>query len=115
MGLTNKQKYNKKIGQKINESNSKEDIKKKTRIPMNILDEVYDRGIGAWKTNPKSVRLKKDFSKNSNLKKFPRSARLTKEQWAFARVYSFVMEGRTTKTADKDLYEKVKHYKWFKK
>ena len=64
------------------------------------------RGIGAWKTNISSVRLKKDFSKNPNVKKYPRSARLTKEQWAFARIYSFVMGGKTQKTADKDLWDK---------
>ena len=31
-----------------------------------------------------------------------------KEQWAMARVYSFVMGGKTQKTADKDLWEKHK-------
>ena len=25
---------------------------------MSILDDVYDRGVGAYKTNPQSVRTK---------------------------------------------------------
>jgi hypothetical protein len=31
-----------------------------------------------------------------------------KEQWGVARVYSFVMGGKTRSTADKDLWEKHK-------
>ena len=74
-----------------------------TGVPLNALQEVYNRGIGAWKTNPQSVRLKKDFSKNPDTSKFPRSARLTKEQWAYARVYSFLDKGTDYYTADKDI------------
>ena len=53
---TNKQKFNKKYKQPLNQSNSKKDISKLTGIPMSILDAVYDRGIGAHKTNKASVR-----------------------------------------------------------
>lgn len=74
-----------------------------THTPLTALQEVYNRGIGAWKTNPQSVRLKKDFSKNPSLAKYPRSARLTKEQWAYARVYSFLDKGTTYFTTDKDI------------
>lgn len=86
------------------------DISKITGIPRNILQEVYNRGIGAWKNNISSVRLKKDFSKNPNLTKYPRSSRLSKEQWGYARVYSFVMNGKTAKTADKDLVNQYINY-----
>ncbi len=103
MTLTNKEKFNKKYNQPLNKSNSFDDIVKLSGITKSILKEVYKRGIGAWKTNIKSVRLKKDFSKDPNIKKYPRSTRLTKEQWAVARVYSFIMGGKTQKTADKDL------------
>ena len=73
-------------------------------MPRSALQEVYNRGVGAWKTNPESVRLKGSFSKDPSA---PRSARLGKEQWAFARVYSFVMKRPTTfKGADKDIAEK---------
>jgi hypothetical protein len=72
-------------------------------LPSEALQEVYNRGIGAWKTNPQSVRLRKDFSKNPNMSKYPRSARLTKEQWGMARLYSFLDKGKTYQTADADI------------
>jgi len=95
MVVTNKQKFNKKYKQPINTANGKDDIVRLTKIPKKILDEVYYRGIGAYKTNPKSVR--------PNVK--------SKEQWAMARVYAFVMKGKTYKTADKDLADKLRKKK----
>lgn len=59
-------------------------------MPFGALLEVYRRGIGAWRTNISSVRLKKDFSKNPNVAKYPRSVRLGKEQWGMARVNAFI-------------------------
>ena len=56
MVLTNKQKFNKKYKQKLNEPNSKKDISKLSGVSMSILDDVYYRGMGAFKTNPQSVR-----------------------------------------------------------
>jgi hypothetical protein len=38
--------------------------------------------------------------------KYPRSARLGKEQWALARVYSFIDRGTTYQTADNDIAQK---------
>lgn len=58
-----------------------------SKVPMKILNEVYKRGIGAYKTQPSSVRLKGSFVKGV---KAPMSAKLSKEQWAMARVYSFL-------------------------
>ena len=54
---------------------------------ISILQEVYNRGIGAYETNPQSVRMKETFKKNV---KAPMSKKLSKEQWAMARVYSFL-------------------------
>ena len=99
-----KQKFNKKYGFNLNESHSLLDISKITKIKKSILQQVYNRGIGAWKTNIDSVRLKSTGQKNI---KAPRSLKMGKEQWAFARVYSFVMGGKTQKTTDSDLWEKV--------
>ncbi len=90
MVLTNKQKFNKKYKQKLNEPNSKKDISKLSGVSMSILDDVYDRGMGAFKTNPQSVR--KSVS--------------SPQQWAMARIYSFVVGGKTQKTADADLWKK---------
>lgn len=99
-----KDKYNKKYGFKKGDSHDLSSISKTTKIKKSILQEVYNRGVGAWKTNIASVRLKsgkKDFSVTD------RSKKMGKEQWAYARVYSFVMGGKTSKTADKDLYDKI--------
>lgn len=58
-----------------------------TSVPANILQEVYNRGIGAYSSSPKSVRLKGSYVKNVDA---PMSKKLSKEQWAMARVYSFI-------------------------
>jgi hypothetical protein len=103
---TNKQKFNKKYGFKLDEGHSKAEISKLTGIPKSILDQVYDRGVGARKSNPESVR-----SASSGKKIGGKSLRgkMSAEQWAMGRVYSFVMKGKGTwGKADKDLAEKVK-------
>ena len=68
-------------------SYSLEELSKISKIPMNIIQEVYNRGIGAYKTNPRSVRMKGTFEKGVDA---PMGLKLSKEQWAYARVYSFL-------------------------
>lgn len=104
---TNKEQYNKRHGFTLDKSHTKASISKTSNIPMKILDEVYDRGIGAYKTNPESVRVKGTFKKDASA---PLSKKLSKEQWAMARIYSFVnkFEGRTKLNHDTDLAEKLK-------
>ena len=87
MVLTNKQKFNKKYKQKLNEPNSKKDISKLSGVSMSILDDVYYRGMGAFKSNPGRRAV-------------------SGPQWAMARIYSFVVGGKTQKTADADLWKK---------
>jgi hypothetical protein len=88
------------------DSLSKSEIAKISKIPIKILDEVYDRGVGAYKSNPESVRTK-EGKKDA---KAPLSKKMSKEQWAMARVYSFVnkMEGRKKLNHDTDLADKIK-------
>ena len=96
MVTTNKMKFNKRFKQPLQQANSKSDIVKLTGIPLRILNDVFDRGVGAYKTNPQSVR---------------KSVK-SPEQWAYARVYSFVMkQPGTCGKADKDLADKVKKLK----
>ena len=102
MPPTNRTQYLKKVGLDPKESYSLEELSKVSKVPVSILQEVYNRGIGAYKNNITSVRLKKDFSKNPN-PAIPASARLSKEQWASARVMAFLNKGKTYKTTDKDL------------
>ena len=101
--VTNKEKYNKKYKYPKGTSHSMADIARKTGIKKSILQQVYNRGVGAWKNNPGSVRLKSGKKGPG-----PRSAKMGKEQWAMARIYSFVMGGTTQKTTDADLWAKRK-------
>ena len=64
-----------------------EDLADLSGYDISTLQEVYNRGIGAYQTNPTSVRMKGSFKKNVNA---PMSKKLSKEQWAMARIYSFL-------------------------
>lgn len=102
MVLTYKQQFNKKYNQPLNQPNSLNDIQRLTGIKKRILQEVYNRGVGAWKNNIESVRLKsgkKDYSVKD------RSKKMSKERWAMSRVYSFIGGGKTQKTTDADLWK----------
>jgi len=91
MPVINSHAFKKKHGIPVEDSLSLKDIAKLSGMPMKALQEVYNRGIGAYKTNPESV---KPMVKS-------------KEQWAMARVYSFVMRRATTfGKADKDIAKK---------
>jgi len=102
MVVTNKQKYNKKYNFPKDTSHSLNDIAKTTGIKKSILQEVYNRGTGAWKNNQASVRNVKGVKGGGGKK-------MSKEQWSVARVYSFVMkQPGTWGKADKDLADKVR-------
>jgi len=104
MTRTNKQQWNLRHGFQANESHSRAEISKVSDVPSRVLQKVYDRGVGAHKTNPGSVRVKGSFKKNANA---PISSKLSKEQWGMARVYSFVnkLEGRAKLNHDTDLVD----------
>lgn len=72
--MTYKQKFNRKYGFKLDESHSLEDISKITKYKLSGLQTIFNKGIGAYKTNPQSVR--------PNVK--------SPEQWAYARVLAAV-------------------------
>lgn len=82
-----KNKYNKKYGYPKNESHSLKEISKDTGVSMKGIRQIYNKGIGAYKTNPSSVR--------PNV--------TSKEQWAYARVYSSVMGGKASRVDAKEL------------
>jgi hypothetical protein len=60
----------------------------KTGFPLGILRQVWNRGYAAWKTGH-----------------IPGT---TPQQWAMARVNSFLVGGRTTEVGDKALYQQAK-------
>ena len=74
MTLTYKQKFNKKYGQPLNQSNSIADIAKKTGYKISGLRTIYRKGLGAYRSNPQSVR--------PNVK--------SASQWSYARVYASI-------------------------
>jgi predicted DNA-binding protein YlxM (UPF0122 family) len=84
--VTRKTKVLKKYGLE-DKGYSLSELAKITGVKRSTLQEVYNRGIGAYKTNPLSVRMKGSFKKNVNA---PMSQKLSKEQWAMSRVWSFL-------------------------
>lgn len=75
---TYKQKFNKKYGFDKDEPHSIAEIAKITGYKKSGLETIFNKGVGAYKTNPASVR--------PSVK--------SPEQWAYARVYSAVMGGK---------------------
>jgi predicted kinase/nicotinic acid mononucleotide adenylyltransferase len=63
----------------------------KSGISYGILKKVYDRGMAAWKTGHRPGT--------------------TPQQWAYARVNSFLTGGKTRTTADADLWKQAKGQK----
>ena len=59
----------------------------KSGIPYGILKQVYNRGMAAWKTGHRPGA--------------------SQQQWAYARVTSFITGGKTRPTAEKDLWAKA--------
>jgi len=86
-----------------NKKHSLTALAKASGTPRSILQAVYNRGIGAYNTNPQSVRMKRSFIKNVNA---PMSEKLSKQQWATARVYSYL---DSNPKHDQDLHEKERH------
>jgi DNA adenine methylase len=66
---------------------SLEELAKASGVDVDTLQQVYNRGIGAYKTQPTSVRMKGSFKKGVDA---PMSQKLSKEHWAMSRVYSFL-------------------------
>lgn len=103
--LTHRQNVLKKFNLE-DKSYSLEELSKISKIPIDILQQIFNRGIGAYKTNLKSVRLKGSYIKNVDA---PPSQKLSKEQWATARVYSFIDTYKSNKLKhDTDLRDQLK-------
>lgn len=64
---------------------------KASGIPLGILRTVYNKGMAAWRTGHRPG--------------------VTQQQWAMARVNSFITGGKTTKKADKAQWEAAKRAK----
>ena len=85
--MTHRENVLKRLGLTASKGYSLSALSRYAKISHKVLQEVYNRGIGAYKTNPTSVRMKGTFAKGVAA---PMSMKLSKEQWAMARVYSFI-------------------------
>lgn len=61
-------------------------ISRCTKVPTKTLRTVYNRGMAAWRTGHRPGA--------------------SQHAWGMARVHSFVLKGKTYRTADKDLSQK---------
>lgn len=77
---TYRDKFNKKYKFPKDTSHSIADIAKITGLKKSGLETIFDKGVGAFKTNPQSVR--------PSVK--------SPEQWGQARIYSAVMGGKAS-------------------
>ena len=81
MVLTYKNKFNMKYNFPKDESHSIAEIAKLTGYKKSGLDTIFEKGKGAYFSNPQSVR----------------PSVISPEQWAYARIYSAVMGGKSAK------------------
>lgn len=86
---TNREAFLKRHGLPTDTSLSLKDIARLSGMPFSALKMVYNKGLGAYHTNPESVRVKGSFAKDPSA---PLSVKLSPQQWGMARVYAFVMK-----------------------
>lgn len=84
---TRKSSYSSRFHKKYPEAKTVSEIAKATGISKSILDQVYNRGMAAWRTGHRPGA--------------------SQHAWGMARVHSFVLKGKTWRTADADLAGKV--------
>jgi hypothetical protein len=80
---TRRSSYTQRFHKKYPGVTSLPEIAKATGVPKAVLEKVYDRGMAAWRTGHRPGA--------------------SQQAWGMARVYSFVLKGKTYRTADKDL------------
>ena len=80
---TKKSSYTSKFRKKYPGVTKLKDISKVTGIPLKTLKTVYDRGLAAWRTGHRPGA--------------------SPQAWAYARVHSFVVKGKTYYTANRNL------------
>ena len=81
---TRKSSYTEKFHRKHPNAKSLPEIAKATGIPLSTLHTVYNRGMAAWRTGHRPGA--------------------SQQAWAFARVHSYAVHGKTWHTTDSDLH-----------
>ena len=85
--MTHRNEWLKRNGFDVNKSYSLNQLSQMSKVSINDLRSIFNRGVGARKTNPASVRLKGSFKKDPSK---PLSMKLSGKQWGMARIYSFL-------------------------
>lgn len=83
---TRRSSYTQRFHKKYPDAKTIPEIAKATGISKSVLDEVYNRGMAAWRTGHRPGA--------------------SQHAWGMARVHSFAMKGKTYRTADADLSRK---------
>jgi hypothetical protein len=83
---TRRSSYSSRFHSKYPEAKTLPDIAKATGVSLSTLRTVYNRGMAAWRTGHRPGA--------------------SQHAWGMARVHSFVLHGKTYRTADKDLATK---------
>lgn len=86
---TRKSSYTSRFHRKYPNVKGLPEISKATGIPLPALKKVYNRGLAAWRTGHRPGA--------------------TQQQWGYARVYSFVLKGKTYSGPDSDIAKEVKY------
>ena len=87
--MTNREDFLKKNDLPLTTSLSLPEIAKLSKMPLKALRQVYSKGLGAYYSNPESVRVQGTFKKDPDA---PLSVKLSPQQWATARVFAFVQK-----------------------
>jgi hypothetical protein len=80
---TRRSSYTSRFHKKYPDAKTLPEIANATGVPVGTLRTVYDRGMAAWRTGHRPGA--------------------SQQAWGMARVHSFVLKGKTYRTADKDL------------
>jgi hypothetical protein len=107
--ITNKVKFNRRYGFEDDAPHGKRELARITGVPFKYINKVFNRGEGARRSNPESVRRVSDGKKvaGSSLK-----GKYSGTAWGFARSYSFLTKQKGTwGGADKDIADEVKKLK----
>ena len=103
---TNRERFLAKHGLPKDESLSLHEVASYSGMPVGALRKVYSKGLGAYATNPTSVRLKGSFKKGVDA---PMSQKVSAPQWAMGRIFSFVMKSpKTFYGADRHIAEEYR-------
>lgn len=82
--------YTKRFHRKYPGVKSLPEIAAATKIPLHTLKTIYNRGLAAWRTGHRPGA--------------------SPQAWGYARVHSYVMKGKTYRTADQNLHHRTSRH-----